>query len=228
MVVAAAPVATIDRIIAADLAFQHQRAGGEALSLESIDRDTPGTHSISSSEWIVVCGHGDTSAIDGVKPEQMSTCLKRVANHANAGGVYLSACNSATLETGGSSYLKRFHNAFTDGSQAPGPHVVGATGYKINDFDEVSGEQQVAVPVARGGKAGELQDKNWLASGMSGKINAPLGVSSIDEVLKQGRSLLSQTQFREFFRGFVGDLKQAKLLEPDQLRDQKGRSIDLR
>lgn len=142
MVVAAAPASTIDRIIAADVAFQLGRAGGSAVALQDIDKQKAGTYSVADSEWIVVCGHGNTSAIDGVAPEDMSGYLKKVTNHAKAGGVYLSACNSATIDDKGTSFLKRFQADFSGGGQGPQPHVGGATGYKINDFDEVSGEQQ--------------------------------------------------------------------------------------
>lgn len=165
MVVAAAPASTIDRIIAADVAFQLGRAGGSAVALQDIDKQKAGTYSVADSEWIVVCGHGNTSAIDGVAPEDMSGYLKKVTNHAKAGGVYLSACNSATIDDKGTSFLKRFQADFSGGGQGPQPHVGGATGYKINDFDEVSGEQQVAVPTQHGGQAVGLQDSNCRDSG---------------------------------------------------------------
>lgn len=228
MVVAATPVSEIDRIIAADVAFQSRRAGGVTVDLRALDAEEVGTYSIASSEWMVVCGHGDTSGIDRVGPAALSRSLKRVTNHQSAGGVYLSACNSASLDSQGSSFLKRFHADFAGRRTGPEPRIVGATGYKINDFDAVSGEEQVAVPTTEEAAAGNLQHKNWSASGIGGDIRDSIGASSIAEVLAQGQALLANKPFRQFFSNFVGDLKKANLLEPDQLIDQKGRSIDLR
>ena len=227
MVVATASVDAIDRIIAADIAFQSRRAGGETLSLSDIEASETGTHAIGGEEWFVICGHGDPTSMDGVPPGRLSAGLKRVTNYEKTGGVYLSACNTATPGDTGKSFSGNFREQFLGGRKGPEPHIIGATGYKINDFESVSGEEQVAVPTAAGDQAGALQDQHWTASGLSGAINAPLKAASIDDVVSAGRALLKNDAFMQFFRNFVGALKASNLLEPDQLRDQHGRSINL-
>lgn len=219
MVIATAPVDLIDRIIAADIAFQESRAGGLVLTIKQIEKGVDKQFSINTGEWIIICGHGNGANIDGINSKTLSSHLMKIGNISKAGGIYLSACQTASREN---PYIKQLNTHGISGMP-----IIGADGFKINDFDETSGEQQVAVKTDKEGVATKLQNKAWRKSRFVGDIGTPIKALSIDDVLQQGKQLLKDEKFRDFFKSFITSLQKSDCLNPDQLRDTEGRSINL-
>ena len=207
MVIVGSDPVEVDSVIAADISFQHQKAGGVLLTLGELLGGTPSKYGIKKdgSEGIILTTHGEPGKVGDFGPSEIIDGLKKIANIEKAKYIYIASCDAATSPGGEvPSVIAEIGAAF------PGINVCGAPGIAITDYRGISGDYQT-VYKKNEPKGIPFQDvacviENAVTLSLFPNVKDSLGLDDLDKVEKKGIELRSQGDFIEFYDTLINAL----------------------
>lgn len=222
MVIYPGEIDQMDKVISADVAQQHKKAGGELLTWKEITKAQDASLEIAKGEPIIIAAHGDKGSIEDVQAEVIATMLQaKIKNIEEAGYIYYSACHSAENQGAKEESSVMDITAKIIKNVA----VFGSPGLKVNDFDKNSGDEQSFIPSKASRRWGHVQLN--LANMFVFDLSDSQGFDSIKDAKELGDQLLGDQNFLKFFNYFTGVLSGKAEVIDDLLKliDETQKSI---
>lgn len=208
MVIVGSEPEKVDSVIAADISFQHEKAGGELLSLSDLLSAEQDKFAIKDdgSEGIILTTHGEPGKVGDFEPSQIIEGLKKIKNISKAKYIYIASCDAATsLSGGGLSVIAAIGGAF------PSINVCGAPGIAITDYHGITGDYQTTYKKNEPGGDAPFQDiacviENAVTSSLYPKVKILLDLPDLAEVEKKGIKLRLKKKFNRFYDTLINAL----------------------
>ena len=199
MVIVGSEPGEVDSVIAADISFQHKKAGGMLFTLEELLLDAD-TYVIKEdgTEGIILTTHGEPGKVGDFDPSEIIDGLKKIVNIEKAKYIYIASCDAATSPGGEvPSVIAAIGAAF------PGINVCGAPGIAITDYRGISGDHQT-VYKKNEPRGNPLEDvacfiEEVVTSLLYPDVKEPLELDDLKGVEAKGNWLLSDPKFNFFY-----------------------------
>lgn len=133
MVIVGMEEGEVDKVIAADIAFQHSKVGGRIIKLSDLDKAKPGEIQINEGEGVVITAHGTPGMVGIYQGTQIRALLDKITNIKMAKFIFISSCDSAT----GNESTQSVVDSVGEGMPSP---VYGSPGIAINDYSQITGD----------------------------------------------------------------------------------------
>lgn len=192
MVIVGSAAEDVDSVIAADISFQHHKAEGMIIMLDSLLKEDPKKYKINDGEGIILTTHGSPGMVGDYTSTEIIEGLTKIGNLEKAKYIYIASCDSATEE--GDSLL-----SVIDVISGVFPHipVYGAPGVAINDYSGITGDNQTRYIKENEDLACEIED--YITNIYYPEVKTALGINSLDQIKEFGDHLLEGSRFMSFY-----------------------------
>lgn len=211
MIIVGMEESQVDRVIAADIAFQYEKVRGEIIKLSDLELATQDQYKIEPAEKVVITAHGEPGMIDKYPAATINELLHKIKNIEQAAFIFISSCDSATSDARTPSVVNTINL---------GPvNVYGSPGLAINDYSQITGDGRTVYK-----KDNEEIPYETMASLIEDTITkthypdvkTPLKADNWNDILTIGNNLHKEQRFRLFYDTLIAALS-GKLGEQEVL-----------